>query len=61
MREGYLTTAEVMKKYKKTYTQVRYATGQGRLQAEKVGWIYIYPVAQLPEHWPESPRNGGKS
>lgn len=54
--EGFLTLAQVMKKYNKTYTQVRYATETGRLMGQKFGWSWIYPTEQLPDTWPEPPR-----
>ena len=53
---GYLTLRQVMKKYGKTYTQVRYATQTNRLKGVKIGWQWLYPQSLLPEEWPETPR-----
>lgn len=63
MSADILTTHQVMKKYRKTYTQVRYATEVGRLKAEKVGWVWVYPIKDLPETWPSEDRrkSGGTS
>jgi hypothetical protein len=55
--KSYLTLNEVMKKYGKTYTQVRYATETGRLTGVKMGWTWFYPEETLPQEWPEPPRN----
>ncbi len=51
-----ITMKEVMEKYGKSYTQVRYATETGRLQGIKVGWIWTYDADTLPEEWPETER-----
>jgi hypothetical protein len=53
----YITLQQVMRRYDKTYTQVRYATETHRLTAIKAGWQWLYPVGQLPSEWPEAPRN----
>ena len=54
-----LTLAQVMKKYKKSYTQVRYATEQNLLKGQKVGWIWIYSAEDLPEEWPKKEKETG--
>lgn len=51
-----LTVQEVMKKYGKTYTQVRYATETGRLKGIKIGWVWMYNPRALPDKWPETKR-----
>lgn len=56
MAENFLTLRQVMKKYGKTYTQVRYATETGRLRAVKMGWQWFFQEDELPESWPEAPR-----
>lgn len=59
--EEYLTFNEVMKKYGKTLPQIRYAVTTGRLpEPVKVGWSILFLMAQLPESWPEAPRNKKK-
>lgn len=52
----YLTLKEVMLRYNKSYTQVRYATETRRLHGQKVGWTWIYPVKDLPNDWPDTLR-----
>lgn len=54
--DGFLTLAQVMKRYDKTYTQVRYATATGRLVGQKFGWSWVYPEKYLPDKWPQPPR-----
>jgi hypothetical protein len=51
-----LTVQQVMKKYNKTYTQVRYATETGRLKGIKIGWVWMYNPRSLPAEWPETKR-----
>jgi len=52
----FLTLREVMEKYDKSYTQVRYATETNRLIGKKVGWGWIYPIESLPPVWPDTLR-----
>lgn len=53
---NYIQFREVMKKYKKTYSQVKYAVETGRLEAEKIGWVWIFDVGKLPSEWPQPPK-----
>jgi len=47
-----MTTAEVAKKYDVSVREVLYAVTVGKLEGQKVGWIWLFVTADLPDKWP---------
>lgn len=35
-----------------TPRQVHYARRVGKLNAVKLGWVWVFPKTDLPQHWP---------
>lgn len=50
--EEVMTVSDVAKKYGVGVREVLYALKTGKLEGQKVGWIWLFVAADLPKIWP---------
>ena len=54
--EEVMSSRQVADRYGVSLQEVHYALRREKLVAFKAGWVYLFPVKDLPEKWPVNKR-----